>query len=215
MDRMFPPDRPKKPPPPNKPKPTVAEKPTRPDKPSKPNDHLLLSKDDKSVGGKSAKLPELPVQGKKEKKEKKAPPIPPGQSSDSNKLKEPEIFDAVQPSPEKLTHPTKFRANNPNRRPPSVRVRGGSHAQSKAPRPNSTSTAVSKPGSGDSGSRLMNHAESNGDSEIIHELREELRSMKESMDALRREFLSEIDEEKKQRMTMQVELDRLKKLVMK
>ncbi|XP_070567801.1 SH3 domain-containing kinase-binding protein 1-like isoform X2 [Ptychodera flava] len=250
------PDKPKKPPPPSKPKPAPAEKPPKPEKPIKPVE-LSLNKDDKSipVGGKAV-LPQLHnVPPKKQDKKKSAPPAPLEKPSDTSKQKdiykiqETEDFDSVEASPDKLTHLTKFRAPNPDRRPPTIhgkKADNSSNGDDSIPwhpdkksvpkRPPIPDTLVNhnadvekrKPNRPDSRPisthvhRQNSIPESSMDAELVQDLRAEIRSMREAMDALRREFksemntlMTEIDEEKKQRMTMQVEIDRLRKMVMK
>ncbi|XP_077977004.1 SH3 domain-containing kinase-binding protein 1-like [Glandiceps talaboti] len=195
------PDKPKKPPPPSKPKPAPDDKSSAP------------------VGGKAV-LPQLHnVPPKKQDKKKSAPPVPIDKPIDTSKHKNkhetPSVdFDSVESSPDKLTHLTKFRAANPERRPPSLHVKPGDRnaADTDKRRINRQPSTQSRQNS------VINDS---GDAEL-QDLRSEIRSLRNTIGDLRQEFKSEtnklmleIDEEKKQRMTMQVELDRLKRLVMK
>ncbi|XP_071954658.1 SH3 domain-containing kinase-binding protein 1-like isoform X7 [Antedon mediterranea] len=171
------------------------------------------------------------------------PPEPERPRKESAPLRPPELpFDDIK-SNNKLIHPNLSRPKTPSKRPPSVygvkNLEGLSEDLTLPPTPKSKTATVApsqpekqheEPPYREVRSSARDH-EATSDTSNEQELKNEIRSLKETMkketkalkdlmSSMRADFkkemkslMEEVDEEKKLRMNMQVEIDRMRKLV--
>lgn len=213
--------------------PVESEKPARPVIPPLPSAT--------SMGGAKTTGNALPIDPLKAKLVKTSPPVRPPElnqvhETDDNKAKKNKdavrtgTMDSLKPSETALSHPTAFRARPPARRPPAP----GHSPVRDAPTSDEKLASVAKvqPQVPLKEDQLQNpqklHREATeypSASYVTHEqyvelqrevaqLRAALEQTRKSQDKRFRDLVAEIDEEKKVRLNLQVEVERLKKMVM-
>lgn len=124
--------------------------------------------------------------------------------------------DALKPTSAKLTHPTRDRPKIENKRPPSSHGSVNENQENHTP----LGTAKLSPTVPKATPGTNTSSGSGTSDQIVNELKDELKALRNEMAAMKRELkkemenlVQELDEEKKLRMNMQVELDRLRKKI--